>query len=159
MPSGDITIKFLLVMVLTLFFDAAIVSPVEAAAVSIDAIIVTPVSPSPSTLCTLKVRLKNSGNLAVSFLKFSVKIDGQDVPTYKPQTYVINIAPGTVGELELYNFYSPVTAKSFEVQATLVEAQWVQVKKVESTTTTTPSGPVEGLPISGSLSVKMPGGK
>jgi hypothetical protein len=57
--------------------------------------------------------------------------------------------------LALNNFYSPPQAKAFEVQVTLVEAQWVEVKKDGTNTTTTPSGAVAGLPSGASLSVKM----
>jgi hypothetical protein len=104
------------------------------------------------------VRVKNAGTRAVSYFTFRVNIDGEDVPLYKSQTYAVNIDPGAVGELQLYNFYSPSVAKPFTVQVALVEAQWVQVKKEGTTTTTTPAGPVAGLPASASLSVKMSNG-
>ncbi len=144
---------------LVVLLDAAFVSRAEAAAVGVEAIIIEPASPGPSTLCRLKVRLHNGGTQAVSYLRFNVKIDKQDVPTYKNQTYVINIDPGTADEVFLYNFYSPSVAKPFNVQVILVEAQWVQVKKAGTSTTTTPSGPVAGLPLSASLSVRMSPGK
>jgi len=41
---------------------------------------------APSTLCTLKVRLRNGGARTISFFAFSVEIDGQDAPLYKLQT-------------------------------------------------------------------------
>jgi hypothetical protein len=116
---------------------------------------VKPASPGPSTLCELKVRLKNAGSRPVSFFSFNVKIDGQEVPTYKTSTYAVNIEPGTTGELALFNFDSPPEARAFDVQVTLVEAQWVEVKKQGSSSTTPPSGPVAGLPTGASLSVKM----
>ena len=134
---------------------SAFISRAYAAEVSVDAILVGPEHPGPSTLCTLKVRLKNAGARTASYFTFSVKIDGQDVPLYKSHTFVINIDPGTVGELELQNFYSPTSRKPFTIQVTLVEAQWVQVKKEGTNTTTTPSGPVAGLPASATLAVKM----
>jgi hypothetical protein len=143
---------------LPLLLVGAFVSRADAADVGVDAILVGPASPGPSTLCTLKVRLKNGGARTVSYFTLSVKIDGQDVPVYKSQLYVVNIDPGTVGELQLYNFYSPSAPKPFTVQVTLVEAQWVQVKKEGTSTTTTPSGPIAGLPTSASLLVKMPNG-
>ena len=140
---------------LPLLLPSAIVSQAYAAEVSVDAILVGPEHPGASTLCTLKVRLKNGGTRTVSYFTFNVKINGQEVPLYKSHTYMVNIDPGTVGELELQNFYSPASPKAFTVQVTLVEAQWVQVKKEEASTTTTPSGPVAGLPASASLSVKI----
>jgi hypothetical protein len=100
------------------------------------------------------VRLKNSGSRSVSFFKINVKIDGQDVPVYKLYNYIFNIDPGATAELALNNFYSPAQAKTFEVQVTLVEAQWVEVKKDGLNVTTTPSGAVAGLPTSGTISVK-----
>ncbi|MGA2610368.1 MAG: CARDB domain-containing protein [Halobacteriota archaeon] len=115
---------------------------------------VKPTSPGPSALCELKVRLTNSGSRSVSNFRFNVKIDGQNVPEYKVYTYAVNIDPGTTGELALNHFYNPPEAKAFEVQVTLVEAQWVEVKKDGPNTTTTPSGAVAGLPTGASLSVK-----
>jgi hypothetical protein len=116
---------------------------------------VKPASPGPSTLCELKVRLKNAGGRAVSFFRFDAKIDGKEVPSYKVYTYAVNVEPGTTGEFALFNFDSPPQTKAFDVQVTLVEAQWVEVKKEGNSSTTTASGPVAGLPTGASLSVKM----
>jgi hypothetical protein len=113
-------------------------------------------SPGPSALCELSVRLKNGGAHAASNFIFSVRIDGQDVPLYKARAYVVNIEPGQAAELRLDNFYSPPAPKTFEVQVSLVQAQWVQVTKEGNNTTTAPTGPVAGLPATASLSVKMP---
>jgi hypothetical protein len=100
--------------------------------------------------------LKNSGKQVASFFKFSVKIAGREEPTYTQQSFVINIDPGKTGEIALYNFYSPSTARPFDVEVTLVEAQWVQVKKEgANSTTTTPIGPVAGLPTGKTLTVNM----
>lgn len=133
----------------------AFVSRVDAADVRVDAIVVKPASPGPSALCELKVRLKNTGSRSASYFRFNVKINGQDEPVYKQSMYVINIDPGTAGEVALNTFYSPAGTKVFEVQVTLVEAQWVEVKKDGTSTTTTPSGAVAGLPIGTSLSVTV----
>src|SRR5271157_3890261 len=107
----------------------AFVSRVDAADVRVDAIVVKPASPGPSALCELKVRLKNTGSRSASYFRFNVKINGQDEPVYKQSMYVINIDPGTAGEVALNTFYSPAGTKAFEVQVTLVEAQWMEVKK------------------------------
>jgi len=139
---------------LTPLLAGAFVSRASAADVTVDAIVVKPASPAPSALCELKVRLKNSGSRSVSFFKINVKIDGQDVPVYKLYNYILNIDPGATAELALNNFYSPAQAKAFEVQVTLVEAQWVEVKKDGLNVTTTPSGAVAGLPTSATLAVK-----
>ncbi|MGA2275581.1 MAG: hypothetical protein ABSH00_18675 [Bryobacteraceae bacterium] len=133
----------------------AFVSRVDAADVRVDAIVVKPASPRPSALCELKVRLKNAGSRSASYFRFNVKINGQDVPESKLYIYAVNIDPGTAGEVALNNFYSPAGTKAFEVQVTLVEAQWVEVKKDGTSTTTTPYGAVAGLPIGTSLSVTV----
>ena len=141
------------------FLAGALVSRADAADVHVDAIVIQPASPGPATLCELKVRLKNAGNRTVSYFRFNVKIDGQEAPPYKLYTHVVNIEPGATGVLALSNFYSPPEARAFEIQVILVEAQWVEVKKEGSSSTTTPSGPVAGLPTGASLSVKMPPSK
>ena len=155
MRSVAIIPRISMALCLAPLLAGAFVSRADAADVRVDAIVVKPASPGPSALCELKVRLKNNGSRSVSFFRFNVKIDGQDVPVYKLHTYAVNIDPGTAGELALHNFYSPPEAKPFEVQVTLVEAQWVEVKKDGPNTTTTPSGAVAGLPTGASLSVEV----
>lgn len=155
MRTAAIFLKISIALCLAPLLTGAFVSRADAADVRVDAIMVHPASPGPSALCELKVRLKNAGSRSVSYLRFNVKINGQDEPLYKLYTYVVNIDPGTAGELTLNTFYSPPEAKAFEVQVTLVEAQWVEVKKDGTSTTTTPSGAVAGLPTGASLSVKM----
>lgn len=71
---------------------------------------------------------------------------------------MLNIDPGKTGELELYSFYSPPAPKPFTVQVALVEAQWVQVTREGTSSTTTPMGAVAGLPTGASLTVKMSNG-
>ena len=144
---------------LLLLLGTSLASPAAAADVTVDSVVVEPSSPAPSTLCRLKVVLKNGGTQTASNFKFGVKVDGQDVTVYERHTYAVNVDPGKTDEIALYNFYSPKTPKPFDVQVTLLGAQWVQVKKEGNTTTTTPSGPVAGLPTSGSVSVKAAAGK
>lgn len=61
---------------LPLLLAGEFVTLAHAADAGVDAILVGPASPGPSTLCTLKVRLKNGGT--VSYFMFSVKIDEHD---------------------------------------------------------------------------------
>jgi hypothetical protein len=133
----------------------ALLAPAGAPEVRVDAILVHPASPAPAALCELKVRLKNAGSRTASYFRFNVKIDGQEVPVYKLYDYAVEIAPGTTAELALNNFYSPPQAKTFEIQVTLTEAQWVEVKKDGKNSTTTPAGAVAGLPTGATWSVKM----
>ena len=138
---------------------SALASRAAAASVTVDTIVVEPPSPGPSALCPLKVRLKNGGTQAASNFAFSVTIDGTDVSTYKAHTFAMNIDAGATAEIDLYSFWTPAAAKPFDVRVTLTEAQWVQVKREGTTTTTTPTGPVPGLPTSATLTVKMSPGK
>ncbi|MBN2369796.1 MAG: hypothetical protein JXO72_04860 [Vicinamibacteria bacterium] len=155
MPAANATVRALFAFFITLALNAAFASGADPAKVSVDAIVVTPAIPAPSTLCKLKARVKNSGALAASFFRFSVTIDGKNLPVYKNQTYVVNVEPGTTGDLDLYNFWTPKESKTLDIQVTLEEAQLVQIKKEGSTSTTTPSEPVTGLPASATLSLKM----
>ena len=145
--------------VLALSVLAGLAVQAAAADVGLDAVIVSPTSPGPSSICTLKVRVKNGGSQAVSNFRFKVKVDGQELALYDRQTFAVNVEAGKSDELALYSFYSPAASKSFDVQVTLVEAQGVQVKKDGANTTTTPTGPVAGLPSVASVSVKMAAGK
>jgi hypothetical protein len=143
-----------------LAFAVGLAGVAAAADVGVDAVLVSPASPAPSSICTLKVRVKNGGAQAASNFRFKVKVDGQDLALYdRQQTFAVNVDAGKSDELALYNFYSPASPKPFDVQVTLVEAQWVQIKKDGSNTTTTPTGPVSGLPSTASVLVKMAAGK
>lgn len=137
------------------FLAGALVSRVDAADVRVEAIMVKPASPAPSALCELKVLLKNSGSHSASYFRFEVKVADKSLPVYKVYTYAIPIDPGASSELALFNFYSPAEGKTFEVQVTLLEAQWVDVKKEGKSSTTTPAGAVAGLPTGNSLLVKL----
>jgi hypothetical protein len=140
-------------VVAVLLVNGICVGQTAAADISVDTIVVKPAEPAPSALCQLNVRLKNSGKQVASLFKFTVKIGDREEPTYKQLTFVINVEPGKTGEIALYNFYSPSTPKPFDIQVTLVEAQWVQVKKEGEKSTTTTTGPVAGLPTGKSLTV------
>jgi hypothetical protein len=142
-----------------LLLASAMTISARAAEVTVDGIVVTPASPAPETLCQLKVRLKNTGSQAVSYLKFAVSIDGKEVLQYKSNSYAIRIDPGKVGEIDLFGFWSSAAPKAFDVRVTLEEAQWVKVAQEGSTSTTTPTGAVVGLPTLASLSVKMSAAK
>jgi hypothetical protein len=125
-------------------------------AVSIEAMSVGPQSPGPGVLCTLGVRLKNTGTHTATDFRFKVRIDDQDVASYGIQTFAVNVAPGTSDTIALYNFWSPAAPKaSFPVEVTVLEGRWADVKLESKTSTTTPIGPIEGLPVSVTQSVRM----
>jgi hypothetical protein len=126
------------------------------ALVSIEAVTVGPASPGPGVICTLGVRIKNAGSHSATDFRFKVRIDGEDVTVYHNQTYAVNVAPGTSDGIALYNFWSPAVHKaSFAVEVAIVEARWADVKQEGSTSTTTPVGPIEGLPVSATQTVHM----
>jgi hypothetical protein len=128
--------------------------------VSIEAVSVTPQKPGPGVLCTLGVRLKNSGTHIATDFRFSVKIDGQDVATYKVESFAQNVAPGASDTIALHNFWTPTAPKaSVTVEVSVLEGRWADVKQEGNTSTTTPVGPIEGLPVSATQSVQMGSGK
>ena len=132
--------------------------PVRAASspVSIEAVTVEPASPAPGALCRLGVRLKNAGTQVATSFRFQVKTGGQEQAVYKVEVYAINVEPGASGTIELHSFWVPSAAKgTFAVEVTLAEAQWAQVKREGQTTTTTPTGAVEGLPVSSTHAVSL----
>jgi hypothetical protein len=142
---------------------AGVCGPVVQAAsspVTIEAVVVEPQSPAAGVLCRLSVRVKNAGTRAATSFRFKVSIDGREEATYANEVYAVNVDPATSGTIGLYNFWSPSPAKaSFTVEVTLVEAQWAEVKREGKTTTTTPLGPVEGLPTTAVRSVSPATGK
>jgi hypothetical protein len=124
--------------------------------VTIEAVLVEPQNPRPDALCKLSVRLKNAGRQTTTYFRFKVKIDGQEVAIYKDHLYAVNIEPGTSGTIDLYSFWSPSDGKpSISVEVTLLEAQWAEFKREGQTFTTRPLGSVEGLPVSGTQSVRI----
>ncbi len=149
-------------IVLGILAPAIVAQRSEAASplVTVEAILVQPQSPPPDALCKLGVKLKNAGSQTASYFRFKVKIDGQDVAIYKDQLYVVNVEPKTSGTIDLYSFWTPAGNKaSFSIEVTLVEAQWVEVKRQGDTVTTTAVGPVEGLPVSATETVRMSASK
>ena len=129
----------------------ALCLPAQAASslVTIDAVTVEPQSPAPGVPCRLSVRLKNNGTQTATYFRFEVKIDGEEQASYKRYMYAATIEPGATTTIGLFSFYSPTTAgATFPVVVTLTEAQWAQVKWADQMNTTTPVGPVHGLPLS-----------
>jgi hypothetical protein len=124
--------------------------------VSIEAVSVMPQNPGPGVLCSLSVRLKNAGTHTATDFRFRVKIDGQDVATYNGESWAQNVAPGASDAVALHNFWTATAAKAgFTVEVTVLEGRWADVKQEANTSTTTPIGPIEGLPVSATQSVHM----
>jgi hypothetical protein len=123
---------------------------------SIEAVTVSPQSPGPGVLCTLGVRLKNAGTHTATDFRFKIKIDGQEVATYNIESFAVNVGPGASDTIVLHSFWSPATATAnLPVEVTVLEGRWADVKREGNTSTTTPIGPIEGLPVSVTQSVHM----
>jgi hypothetical protein len=70
------------------------------------------------------------------------------------------VAPGASDTIALHSFWTPTVPKtSFTVEVTVLEGRWADVKQEGNTSTTTPIGPIEGLPASATQSVQMGSGK
>jgi len=124
--------------------------------VSIEAVTVEPQSPAPGALCRLSVKLKNAGSQTATNFRFQVKTGGQEQSVYKVEVYAVNVEAGTSGKVDLHTFWVPPAARgSYAVEVTLTEAQWAQVKREGQTTTTTPAGAVDGLPVSSTQTVTL----
>ncbi|HXK09913.1 MAG TPA: CARDB domain-containing protein [Vicinamibacteria bacterium] len=124
--------------------------------VSIEAVTVEPQSPAPGALCRLSVKLKNAGSQTATNFRFQVKTGGQEQSVYKVEVYAVNVEAGTSGKVDLHTFWVPPAARgSYAVEVTLTEAQWAQVKREGQTTTTTPAGAIDGLPVSSTQTVTL----
>lgn len=130
----------------------------------VESIQVDPASPGPDTLCKLSVKLKNSGAKTASALAFRVKIDGKDLPVYEKELFLRPVSAGAAGastEIRLHNFWSSETGRPFPtggrmtVEVTLAEARWMDVKTQDGAEVWTPAGPVEGLPVSKTVTLTL----
>ena len=128
---------------------------------TLDAVKVDPASPGPDTLCRLTVTLKSSGAKTASALAFRVKVDGHELPVYRNELFFRPVAPGATAEVKLHNFWSNETGRPFPtngkmtVEVTLAEARWMDVKTENGAEVWTAAGPVEGLPVSKSVTLTL----
>lgn len=133
----------------------------EAPAVTVEAVNVQPTSPGPDTLCKLTVKLANGGDRTASQLDFKVKINGQELPVYRNQLFMFPVPPGESADIPLYNFWSTETSRpmpadgKLDIEVTLATAQWMEIKDEEGVEVWQPLGPVQGLPISKTLTLSM----
>ncbi len=130
-------------------------------ALTLEAVKVDPASPGPDTLCRLSVTLRSSGTKTASALAFRVKVDGRELPVYKNELFFRPVAAGATAEVKLHNFWSSETGRPFPtngkmtVEVTLAEAQWMDVKTENGAEVWTAVGPVEGLPVSKSVTLTL----
>lgn len=150
--------KLLLLLLLLLATVAA--KPADSG-LTLEAVKVDPASPGPDTLCRLTVTLKSSGTKTASALGFRVKVDGHELPVYRNELFFRPVAAGATAELKLHNFWSNETGRPFPtggrmtVEVTLAEAQWMEMKTENGAEVWTAVGPVEGLPVSKSVTLTL----
>ena len=131
------------------------------AGLTLESVKVDPASPGPDTLCRLSVTLRSSGPKTASALAFRVKVDGHELPVYKKELFFRPVAAGATAEVKLHNFWSNETGRPFPsngkmtVEVTLAEAQWMDVKTENGAEVWTAAGPVEGLPVSKSVTLAL----
>ena len=127
----------------------------------LESVHVEPASPGPDTLCRLRVTVRSTGERPASALQFAVKLNGRDLAAYKNRVYMQSIEPGAARELHLFNFWSTEAGRpapgngKLTLEVTLAGAAWMQREMKEGAEIWTPLSPVEGLPITKSLAVKM----
>lgn len=115
----------------------------------------------PESLARLTVKLANRGERTASALVFTVRVAGSELPVYRNQVFLKAVPAGGTAELPLYNFWTGETGRpaptsgKLEVEVTLREARWVEVKDEEGVEVWTPVGPVEGLPVAASTVVTL----
>jgi hypothetical protein len=128
---------------------------------TLESVKVDPASPGPDTLCKLSVTIKNAGAKTASALGFRVKVDGKELPVYRNELFFRPVAAGGTTEIKLHNFWSNETGRPFPtggrmtVEVTLAEARWMDVKTENGAEIWTPVGPVEGLPVSKSVTLTL----
>jgi hypothetical protein len=120
--------------------------------------------PGPDTLCKLTVVLANHGDRTASQLGFRVELNGESLVVYDNQLFMYPVQPGETTEIPLYNFWTTETSRpdmpaggAYEVAVTLHEAQWTDISvDEEGVEVWKPLGPVEGLPVTGSITLETP---
>jgi hypothetical protein len=158
----DMMPKRLIFSILLLLLTAGAKSPDPG--LTLEAVKVDPASPGPDTLCRLSVTLRNTrgeGTKTASALAFRVKVDGRELPVYKNELFFHPVAAGASAEVRLHNFWSNETGRPFPtngkmtVEVTLAEARWMDVKTENGAEVWTAAGPVEGLPVSKSVTLTL----
>jgi hypothetical protein len=158
----DMVPKRLTLLILLLLLTAGAKSPDPG--LTLEAVEVDPASPGPDTLCRLSVTLRNTGGegtKTASALAFRVKVDGRELPVYKNELFFRPVAAGASAEVRLHNFWSNETGRPFPtngkmtVEVTLAEARWMDVKTENGAEVWTAAGPVEGLPVSKSVTLTL----
>jgi hypothetical protein len=154
--------RWILVLPAALALAAAPVSSQEKKpALTLETVRVEPASPEPDTLCRLSVTLRNRGEHPASALELMVKIDGREITAYKDRLYLQAVQPGTEREIRLFNFWSTEAGRpapkdgNLTVEVTLARASWMQREMKDGAEVWSPLGPVDGLPVTRNVVLKL----
>jgi hypothetical protein len=153
----------LLASLLLLLFPSRLPAQQESSAppLALESLEILPPSPGPETLCQLRVKVRNNGPERVYRFGFDVRMNGKALPVYGNHLFVQVVAPGTTGEIRLFNFWTTETDRpmpadgKLEIEVTLNEAAWVRVEREGDTEIWTPTGDVDGLPIERSTTLSL----
>lgn len=142
---------------------AAAQTPAPAASpLAVEEIVIEPAAPTATTLCRLRLKLRNTGEQPASMLRFKVAVAGRELPVYRNQMFLQPLAAGKITELKLYNFWASETGRpapadgKMTVEVTLAEARWMKVgPDAAGVETWEPLAPVPGLPLVKSVTVVL----
>jgi hypothetical protein len=140
---------------------APILAQEKKPALTLESIRVEPAAPGPDTLCRLRVTLRSSGDRPASALEFVVKLNGRELPAYKDRLYLQAVAPGGTREIRLFKFWSTEVGRpapadgKLALEVTLARAAWMQKETKDGAEVWTPASPVEGLPVTRSVTLQM----
>lgn len=135
------------------------------ASLAIEQISVEPQNPAADTLCRLRVRIRNAGEEIASRFGFAVSLNGQELGVYGNQIFMYPVAPGATEEISLYNFWTTESSRAMpadgklRVEVSLKEAVWTrrttETDEEGEIEVWTPIGPIEGLPVTASVTLQM----
>jgi hypothetical protein len=153
--------RSVLVLLAALALAATLSAQEKQPALSLESVRVEPASPGPDTLCRLSVTIKNSGDRPASALELAVKLNGRELPAYKNRLYLKAVEPGATREIRLFNVWSTEAGRpapadgKLTLEVTLSRAAWMQRETKDGAEVWTAAGPVEGLPVTKSLTVTL----
>jgi hypothetical protein len=142
-----------------ILLSAALAAPAAraepaASGLALEAIEIEPAAATPSTLCHLRVRIRNGGDRVASSFAFRVELDGRELAAYRNQVFLDPIEPGETRSLRLHSFWTGDAGSPgpeggrIVVEVTLLDARWMKVERAaDGASVWTETGAVEGLPL------------
>lgn len=153
--------RWILVLAVLALAAVPVASQEKKSALTLESVRIEPASPGPDTLCRLSLTLRNNGEHPASALELRVKVNGRELPAYKDRLYLQAVQPGTEREIRLFNVWSTETGRpapadgKLTVEVTLARASWMRREMKDGAEVWSPLGPVDGLPVLKSVSLKL----